>query len=508
MDKIIIQESIDQVKLYIYTIRIFMTLRLLTAFILLISSCAVKEKSNIGVSVLQELEALSKEYEVECDKGSIFACGRYARYSLLTLPSDQAQAIYKKRCDSKQDYFCYFKEFSLLHANANLETFKKIEESCNQNNGYSCYLLGSSRTYDHNSKLKQEAIAKACNLGVLRACFHQIVLKNKSFGKKDFIQLESRGLKPSSDNSEVLVGTLMNFYNSDKEFVKDRFNKFCKEGSKNSCYYYDIVNLPRGDRAQVEATSIEHCNRGSSTACYTICNQEYSRGNYEYSFDACKKACFKSEGFGSACRIMGNIAEQLGNRSDSAFFAKIGCINGDTSSCANQSIYLQQDRKYEEALVPLKLLCFEKDAYSCLRISYISGLMDRDDDRIKYTKKACDYDNAQGCYSYGVKLHTEKDQKHREYFKKSCDLKNSSGCLGMCMSNAEKGQIEEAKENLIKACAFSTQLGCKKYQNVKASELDLDKEDLIQTCHYDPSKPWWYWATIVAAGAVGGVIIN
>src|SRR5690606_16402561 len=98
----------------------------------------------------------------------------------------------------------------------------------------------------------------------------------------------------------------------------------------------------------------------------------------------------------------------------------------------------------------------------------------------------------------------KKKKKAKEYFKKSCNTENMYGCLGLCLSHIEIGDIESAQKNYMKACENDEKglLTCDRVSEIKSNKK-ISKEDLKAKCHYDPDKPWWYWAGIVSLGVLG-----
>jgi hypothetical protein len=72
------------------------------------------------------------------------------------------------------------------------------------------------------------------------------------------------------------------------------------------------------------------------------------------------------------------------------------------------------------------------------------------------------------------------------------------------MIKAEEKNLSQSKEYLIKTCKISNSEFCRKYKGKTANDVELSLSDLKNTCHYDPDKPWWFWASIVGVGVLTG----
>lgn len=241
-------------------------------------------------------------------------------------------------------------------------------------------------------------------------------------------------------------------------------------------------------------------------ACSFKCDADKADGNIEAANISCSKACIKEDI--NSCTDLGKISHNSKNNNDAIFYFKLSCLLSDTDGCHMLSYVHETNEKKEDAINPLKVLCDVGNVYGCNRLAVLKGSNGNLKESTKYSLASCEFNNGTGCFSYGIYLHKEQKPEAEKYFLKGCDLENGNSCLGQCLVEAEKGNTEKSKEFLIKACSQSESAVCNEFHNKKPSELNLSNEKLKNLCHYNPDKPWWYWATAVGVGILAGKVIH
>ncbi len=486
-------------------------MKLFLIFALLFSfSCSSNKKSVLADQFIKDFAEINNLDKTKCTDGDSKSCSQFFKGQYILKGYEKTQTENKKICQEGKKIFCYgvgYIDYFHGHIEKGIST---IKENCDKGDSWSCYFL-AAMTFESDriagSNQYKTYLNRGCELGESKSCLLLLQVDHKNLTSKQYRKWEKKILTKDHSKMDVIQFVHQN-YDTNKNLAQKTLLNECKNSSQDACYYLESKKVSGEDRYnQFREISIRNCQEGSPLACTHLCSQEIKSGNYESAYRYCRNGCLKSQP--SSCHYLAHISEKIGNINDSIFYSRLGCIAGDIDSCHSLSYYFEKRGLNEEAKIPLKVICHSGRVYGCNRLITILASENKIKDSERYAKKSCSLKNGLGCYSYAVKQHKEKKKKDAStYFSKACDLRNQQGCLGLCLISAEKGDKKEASGYLIKACEFSTSKECEKYRNKKVEDLNLQASELKKLCHYDQSKPWWYWASIIGISVLGAQSLN
>jgi TPR repeat protein len=168
-------------------------------------------------------------------------------------------------------------------------------------------------------------------------------------------------------------------------------------------------------------------------------------------------------------------------------------IYADTATISNDFIKYKKGT-YSKYYISLVNKCDNGNMKACYRlgsINFYGGFVEKDHETaLKYFKKSCSNNNAEGCYALAnnrfrvnsINIWKIDGFKKVELLDKSCNLRNASACFILALKYTKTQpmayKLDGIKRNLITAkslfelsCEYGVELACTKYNELKAQGI-------------------------------------
>lgn len=473
--------------------------------VILLYSCASNKVTN-HMNILQSAEeAKNQKYQKECNEQVNYGCKDYIKSlynsgkikEAYSLALDSCNLNKKEGCATVGNLYSYDGEMTKA-----LEYYQK---GCELKDGLSCSLLAYHYYENDKLDLAMKFASDGCFKEYMGGCNLKLILLRENNDKEavnNFIKIISEECKKMK-KPETCFFEGMSLYKDKPEVAKKIIKEVCeKDKLDKACISNFYLSIKDNDKSiDIYKKTCSEYHDGD--ACFYLARVQEKAGNYEAKIQFAEKACEYGEAKG--CDYIGSVKYAEKNYLAAERYFRIACNLHNQNACMYLGLSLGFLGKRDEEIKFLEKGCYLKNPVSCAQL-VIEYSKNKDDLKSEgAAQRSCDLENGFGCYSLGVKKHKEqKSDESLVYFNKSCDQLNKFGCLGVCLINSERGNLEIAKKNYLKACELNDTdvLTCSMASDIKSNK-DISANELKNKCHYDPDKPWWFWASLVALGALG-----
>ncbi|MFV0481685.1 MAG: tetratricopeptide repeat protein, partial [Campylobacteraceae bacterium] len=175
----------------------------------------------------------------------------------------------------------------------------------------------------------------------------------------------------------------------------------------------------------------------------------------------------------------------------------ISCEKNVAQSCNLLGVHYGYTKKdFDKSISYFKKACELKNSWACLELSTLYSDIKKDNKKAKeFVEKSCELNNDIGCndlgffYQFGI-VTEENIDKAINVYSISCNGLKGFGCLSLGRLLLQKGDIENARFYLNKACKDGYEPACKEANEIKISQKESSiTRVIVWDYFFDGSSP-------------------